>query len=331
MKVTFYHRRAVDGAFSIERVFEDIRNALPSKISFRVATSRYESRGFWRRLYNCIEAIFRQGDISHITGDIHYLAIFLRKRRTILTIHDCGSLRRLKGIRKRILYLFWYWLPVKRSAVITAISESTKREILNFLKCDPNKIRVIPDCVSPDFKRNPYVFNDEKPTILQIGTSPNKNLERVAEALKGIPCRLMIVGELSLTQKQILTECNIEYSSKANISDEELIEMYQQSDLVVFVSTYEGFGLPIIEAQAIGRPVVTSNIYSMPEVAGDGACLVNPFDVNSIRSGILRVIKNPDYRERLIACGLENVKRFTSTAIATQYVKIYEELLSNAL
>ena len=119
----------------------------------------------------------------------------------------------------------------------------------------------------------------------------------------------------------------IEYSSAANLSVDEMVKEYINCDLCTFVSTYEGFGLPIVEAQATGRPVVTSNILSMPEVAGEAACLVDPFNVSSIRAGILKVINDSVYRDWLVQCGFENVKRFRPETIAKQYINVYRELL----
>ena len=98
--------------------------------------------------------------------------------------------------------------------------------------------------------------------------------------------------------------------------------------MVVFVSTYEGFGLPILEGNAVGRPVITSNISSMPEVAGDAACLVNPFDEAEIRNGVLKVIKESSYRQELVAKGLINVKRFRPEEIAKQYAELYKDIIS---
>ena len=100
------------------------------------------------------------------------------------------------------------------------------------------------------------------------------------------------------------------------------------ADILAFVSTYEGFGLPIIEAQAIGRVVITSNLASMPEVAGKGALFVNPFSVEEIREGIVSLIENEHDRATLIKRGLENVKRFDKEKIANQYQEIYDEFLS---
>ena len=228
MKVTHYHRHPIPGAYSIERLFHDIRQALPLDVCHKVAVSQYESRGFLRRAYNMVEAVFRQGDVNHITGDVHYLACFLRKNRTLLTIPDCVMLERSKGIKKLLLFFFWYWLPEKRSALISVISESTKREVVKYLRCDPDKIRVVHCCVSSDFKPSPRVFDAKKPHILQVGTSDNKNLLRIAEALEGITCYLQIVGKLSDIQEATLKRFGIEFSNVANISDQQMVHMYRR-------------------------------------------------------------------------------------------------------
>ena len=331
MRVTFYQRKPyLKNNFSIERVFDDIRKALPNNIKYKIAISSYDSRGIWARVYNIIEAAFHQGDVNHITGDVHFLAFLFKKRRTVLSIMDCGNLEELKGFNKFLFFLFWFWIPEKRVSLISVISDATKKELLRYLNCNPDKIKVIYCPVSDIFKPAPKVFNIKKPALLQIGVTKNKNIERLAEALKGVHCHLRIIGKLSQEQISVLKAYNIDYLAVANISDMELVEQYQQSDMVVFVSTYEGFGLPIIEANAMGRPVVTSNILSMPEVAGDAACLVNPFDVSSIRAGILSVIQDESYREKLIKNGFKNVERFRPHAIAYQYVELYKELFRNS-
>jgi len=110
------------------------------------------------------------------------------------------------------------------------------------------------------------------------------------------------------------------------LTDEELVQAYQRCDMVVFASLYEGFGLPILEAQAMGRPVITSNFGAMKEAAGEGALLVDPYSVEAIREAILRVKNEPGLREELVRKGRENVERFRPEAVARQYAEIYRSL-----
>jgi len=330
-KVVYFHRKPRQfGNFSIEILFEGIRRYLPVFIKPILAVARFESKGFFPRLFIAVEAAFRQGDINHVTGDVHFLTLLLRKRKTVLTIHDCAFMEHPSAVARLLLRWFWLKLPVARAAVITTVSQATKDQLLRFVHCNPHKVVVIYNFISPHFQPKPKPFPDRMPVLLQIGTAPNKNLERLAQALQGIACRLHIVGKLSDAQRQHLAYYQIHFTNASNLSEQELRACYEECDLVTFVSTYEGFGLPILEAQSVGRPVITSRLLSMPEVAGDAACLVDPFNVAQIREGILKIIQDTGYREKLISNGFENVKRFQPQTIAGQYVAVYEQLLKHA-
>jgi glycosyltransferase involved in cell wall biosynthesis len=210
--------------------------------------------------------------------------------------------------------------------MISVVSTSTKKQLLRYIGCDPRKIHVIPPPVLELFQPSKKEFNPQKPTILHIGTTFNKNLSRLAKALRGVPCHLRIIGGLSKNYLKSLQEEDIEFSNIENISEELIVKEYENCDMVAFVSVYEGFGMPITEANAVGRPIVTSNVFSMPEAADGAACLVNPYDVESIRGGILRVIWDTPYREGLVHKGYENAKRFRPQMIAGKYADLYREL-----
>jgi glycosyltransferase involved in cell wall biosynthesis len=327
IRVTHFMRKT--GGHSIERLFEDVRNHLPRDIEVRVCESRFCSRGLFGRVYDILRARRHQGDVNHVTGDVHFLTYFLDRRRTILTILDCVNLERLQGFKRWLLWAFWYWLPEKRSAAITVISEATRKHVLRHLRCNPDKIHVIHCSVSPEFRPAPKLFNSTKPRMLLIGTTPNKNLERVAAALAGLDCDVTIIGKLSVGQVNALNTHRVSYENLVDLSRAALVEQYQRCDVVIFASTYEGFGLPIVEGNAVGRPVVTSEMWSMPEVAGDAACLVDPFDVKSIRGGVLKVMNDAAYRDELVRRGFENVERFRPEKIAREYADVYRELLGS--
>jgi len=184
---------------------------------------------------------------------------------------------------------------------------------------------VIPNCVAAEFQPEPREFNSVRPLLMLVGTLPHKNLERTLEALRGLACRLKIIGRLTSQQQMLLQE--FEYVNEYDLTTRQMAAAYRDSDLLVFASLYEGFGMPILEAQASGRAVVTSNLSSMPEVAGDGACLVDPNDTESIRAGVTRVIQDYDYRNGLIAKGLQNVEKYRPERVAAMYLEVYRELL----
>jgi glycosyltransferase involved in cell wall biosynthesis len=325
MDITYFYRAEGLG-FSIERLFNDIGIGVAPQFNAIKCYARFGGTNPFKIIYNGILAILKQGDINHITGDVHYLALFLPKRRTVLTVHDCVSLERLKGWKWHLSLWLWYRLPEKKSAVITVVSESTREQLMRYLNCNPDKIRVVHNCVSDAFQSSPKFFYSDHPVILQVGTSQNKNLLRVAEALQTISCHLRIVGRLTREQKKALEIYHIEYSNIYGISNELIVQEYRDCDMLLFVSTYEGFGLPIVEAQATGRPVVTSNLLSMPEVSGGAACLVDPYNVDEIRRGVLKVIKKRQYREKLILNGYQNVTQFRVENVSGKYKDIYQSL-----
>ena len=197
MKVSFFFRKPSPVFHSIEEQFFAMQMHFPEDVIVSNKFAKFQSKGILRRLLIAIQTAFNQGDINHITGDIHFAAMFLRKRKTILTVHDIGSVIKDKGLKLKALRFFWFVMPFKRVNYVTVISEFTKHEILQNFMINPKKISVIPDCVSDNIHYYPKEFNSEKPTILQIGTKENKNLKNLIPALSDISCKLIIVGKLS--------------------------------------------------------------------------------------------------------------------------------------
>ncbi|MBK3517668.1 glycosyltransferase family 4 protein [Carboxylicivirga marina] len=327
MKVTYFQRKPYDFHFSIEKLFDTIREHLSDQIKYSIYTLPFYSIGLFQRFFSSVAASRQQGNINHITGDIYFITPVLKKGITINTYHDFTFLKDSKGIKRFILWYFWVHLPVKYSKYVTVISETTKRELLATTKCSKDKVIVIPNIIPQHLQQHEHIFNSNQPNILHIGTTPNKNIERLIEAIKHIKCRLTIIGKLTKEITTSLEQNKIEYTNKYQISDEALEQEYINCDLLSFCSLNEGFGMPILEAQAIGRPVVTSNLSSMPEVAGEGACLIDPYSVDSIKAGITKVIKNKVYRQQLINHGLENVNRFNPQTVTGMYEALYQKII----
>ncbi|TWU47528.1 Alpha-D-kanosaminyltransferase [Rubripirellula tenax] len=317
-------RKPFEGAHSIESLFRTIREYLLSKdIAVAHCESPYFSKGLLNRLRMVWWASRLEGSIFHVTGDIQFVVLGLSRHKSILTIHDLNILNRLKGIRRAVIRLFWFQLPLRKASQVTVISEATKQELLREFPMDEHRIHVIPDCVSPIFQPCPRPFRSECPVILQIGTKQNKNLSRLIKAIEGINCKLHIVGKPQGDLVKELELHNIDHKFSVNLSEQEIYQAYCECDLVAMVSTEEGFGMPIIEAQFVERPVVTSDCSSMPEVAGQGAILVDPLDWKAIRIGISRILDEPELRRKLVDWGRDNRTRFSIEMVSEQYLRVY--------
>lgn len=328
MQVVHFNRKPRKfGNYSIEGFYAQIREALKDKIEFKVVECPYESNGIFKRLFNAIYAAFKQGEINHVTGDVNYLNMFFRKKKSIVTILDCGLLYDTKGFANKFYKFFWFTLPIKRASYVVAISQATKNEIIKFVKCDPDKIIPIYVSVSNKFKRVDKPFNKEKPVILFIGSAPNKNLKRLIQSLEGINCKLEIIGKVPDEEIDLLNDSKVDYNICTGLTEDEVIKKYEECDILSLVSTYEGFGMPIVEANIVGRPVITSNCYAMLEIAGDAALLVNPFNIEEIKNGILKIITDDNFRNILCEKGYKNSRRFIISNISDKYLNLYKKLL----
>jgi len=330
IKVVFFSRKPrVLGNFSIESYFQLVQSYLKEEFIIINKVMPFESNGFLNRVGNAIYCMFNQGDVNHITGDVNYVAAFLNKSKTILTIHDCGMLHQTTGLKYKIFKYLWFDIPIRKSKIITVVSNATKNDLLGFITCESTKIRVIYVCISPEFKKDKKVFNSENPRILQIGTAQNKNIKRLIPALKGIECTLVIIGKVDTEIKELITQNNIKLELyDRRLSEEEIIMEYKKCDILSLVSTLEGFGMPIVEANAVGRVCITGNTTSMPEIAGNAAHIVDAYNIEDIHEGFKMVVQNKEYKDNLIQNGFDNAKRFSAESIAKQYALLYKEIIS---
>jgi glycosyltransferase involved in cell wall biosynthesis len=250
----------------------------------------------------------------------------LPKSSTILTIHDLVFLQTYKGLRRRVMKWLFLDLPVRKAKWITTVSDKSKDEIIKYTKCDPNKIIVIANPLAEncftDF--NPYL--PRQPRLLFIGTKGNKNLENVIPSLYRLNIHLRIIGELTDKQLLLLRKFEINYSNDFNLSDNQLYNEYHNADIILFPSLYEGFGLPVIEGFCAGKPVITSDISPMKEIADGAAFLVDPYYIPSIRDGVNAVINNPELRQSKVEKGKLIALSYQSKKIYGEYENLWKQV-----
>lgn len=245
-----------------------------------------------------------------------------------MTVHDIRAIEFLEN-KKLKLYIYitlWVVLPSIKCKYITTISEKSKEEFCKIAPWAKRKVLVIPNPIDSNLVHNDKKFNSDRPRLLMIGTKENKNHKRMLEAIKDINCIVDIVGVLPEEEEMFLIDNKICFENSYRISDEEIIKKYIDSDIVMFASTYEGFGMPIVEAQSVGRCVITSNIEPMSSVAGNGAILVDPYSVESIRNAVITIIENKKTRENIISEGLRNAEKYTQENVGRQYLELYNEI-----
>lgn len=270
--------------------------------------------------------------------------IFLKAKK-INIVHDLAHFD--KNINA---YPFWDTFYMKIFMTLScqiadktiAVSKYTKQDIVNRLGIDPKNITVIHEGVERAFKKMTdqnglseviKKFNLKIPFLFYCGSlSPRKNIIGVLKAFCAIkniiPHNLYLAGDIfkfgknSGVQKLLDEDHENRIFCLGYVTEEELIALYSMADMYIYPSLYEGFGLPIIESQACGCPVLTSNVTSCPEVAGDGAMIVNPYSTDEIANAMLNILSDKSLSDSLKEKGFENIKRFSWKESAKEMLKI---------
>ena len=287
-------------------------------------------------------------DLLHVP---HYVLPPLVGRKSIVTIHDCIHLMFPQYLPNRLAKVYarvMMWSALQRAARVITVSEASKRDIQRLFTVPSGKIEVIHNGIDERFGATPsdeevsrvrerYQLSGE--IILYAGNiRPHKNLERLIEAFHQLRCDglehvcLLIIGDeiskytqLRRTVQRFKLHKHVRFLGF--VPDRTLAVLYRLATVFVFPSLYEGFGLPPLEAMASGTPVVTSNVSSLPEVVGDAAVLIDPYDTAAIADGIRQVLTNPGLRIELSRKGLARAREFSWERSVRRVRDIYAEVV----
>jgi glycosyltransferase involved in cell wall biosynthesis len=281
----------------------------------------------------------------------HYVLPPLVRCQSIVTIHDCIHLMFPQYLPNRLALRYAKTsmaLAARRADRILTVSETSKRDIIKFFGTPSEKIDVIYNAFDERFGANPEEeavvrvrerFQLHDPFVLYAGNvKPHKNLERLIEAFHlvrsgGLDLKLVLIGD-EISKYAALRRAIHRYQLHPYVRflgylpEETLAIMYRLAGVFVFPSLYEGFGLPPLEAMASGTPVVTSNVSSLPEVTGNAALLVDPYDPRAIADGITRVITDRSLADELRRKGLARAQQFSWETSVRRVRDIYREVAS---
>jgi glycosyltransferase involved in cell wall biosynthesis len=317
--------------------------------NFRAVPER--SRGYSIREQIAVPLDLRREKVDLFHAP-HYVLPPLTPCRSVVTIHDCIHLRFPQYLPSRLGYAYArtsMWFATHRSARVLTVSEASKRDILRYFHVPPSKITVIYNAIDERFSEEPpadevmrvrerYQLND--PFILYAGNiKPHKNLERLIEAFHTIRrgelehVKLLIIGD-EISKYAGLRRTVHRYKLHKHVRffgfvpDATLAILYRLARVFVFPSLYEGFGLPPLEAMASGTPVITSNVSSLPEVVGDAAMLIDPYQPDAIAGAIRRVMLDDRLRDDMRERGLARVREFSWARSIRRVREIYDEVLA---
>jgi len=237
----------------------------------------------------------------------------------VVTVHDLAVLRHPEtfNLWTRQYSRLCVFRVVRSARLVIAVSEATRRDVVELLGVAENRVRVVPNGVGETF--TPEGPGEDGDYVLAVGTiEPRKNLERLAEATRRLGVELRVVGAGGWGRVEI----GAGVRRLGRVSDDELARLYRGARCLAYPSLYEGFGIPILEAMASGTPVVTSRGGATEEVAGGAAVLVDPRDVESIAAGIEEAAAR---RDELVPAGLARARQFSWEETARRTADVYRE------
>ncbi len=274
-----------------------------------------------------------------------FICPIIKTAKYVTVIHDMTffSHPQVHTFFKRLYFPFMIRRSVKRSEKIIAVSYNTKKEIIKYSKISGDKI-VVTHLSANKFQKN--IIKDEKKLLVEkykikseyllfVGMiEPRKNLNLIIEALEKISdkeIQLVIVGKKGwmvddLFEKIKLKNLEGRIIFTGFVEDDELEIFYKNAKVFLYPSLYEGFGIPVLEAMTARCPVITSNISSLPEVAGDAAILIDPENSDELVEAINKLISKTECREKLIKKGFENTKKFSWEMTAKLTLDVFEEI-----
>ena len=256
-------------------------------------------------------------------------------RRQVVTNHDITYVRYPASFARsfRILYRTLTPVLLRSAKAIVTVSEFSKGEISNFFRVDASKFFVVPNAVDSGF--TPGASSQALGYLLAVSSpSAHKNFGRLLEAYSQLPFpkpRLVIAGSTApaLIRPDLVDSPGVSFVGR--LTDDELVDMYRGATAFVFPSLYEGFGIPPLEAQSCGVPVIAPNIPSAREVLGESAVYADPTSVGSLAAAIRTVIEmTPTERHKMTALGLANVQRFSWAGSANAIMDLVDGVFGDS-